>query len=104
MKKEKGYIFKTDKGDAKVIDYICYVDATRMNECYDVYLCQYNNNVAVVKVYSDDWDFSDIPILDKIINEVGYYSPNFIVIISLTSLGFQMQLVFNIKLLVFNIK
>lgn len=71
MKKEKGYIFKTEKGDAEVIDYICYVDSYKMEDCYDVYLCKYNNKVAVVKVYSDSYDFSDIPMLDKIIEGIG---------------------------------
>ena len=71
MKKEKGYIFKTEKGDAEVIDYICYVDSHKMDDCYAVYLCKYNNAVAIIKVYSDSWDFSDIPILDKIIEGIG---------------------------------
>jgi coenzyme F420-reducing hydrogenase delta subunit len=71
MKKEKGYIFKTEKGDAKVIDYICYVDSYKMDECYDIYLCKYNNSVAIVKVYCDSWDSSDIPIIDKIIEGIG---------------------------------
>jgi hypothetical protein len=71
MKKEKGYIFKTKKGNAEVIDYICYVDSHNMNDCYDVYLCKHNNAVVIVKVYWDSWDSSDIPIIDKIIEGVG---------------------------------
>ena len=71
MKKEKGYIFKTEKGDAEVIEHICYVDSYKMDECHDVYLCKYNNAVAIIKVYSDSWDFSDIPIVNKIIEGIG---------------------------------
>lgn len=71
MKKEKGYVFKTEKGDAEVIEHICYVDAIKMDDCYDVYLCKHNNAIAIVKVYWDSWDSSDIPIIDKIIDGVG---------------------------------
>ena len=71
MKKEKGYIFNTEKGDAEVIDYICHVDSCKMDECCDVYLCKYNNAIAIIKVYWDSWDSSDIPTVDKIIKGIG---------------------------------
>lgn len=71
MKKEKGYIFKTEKGNAEVIDFVCTVDSYSMDDCHDVYLCKHNNAVIIVKVYWDSWDGSDIPKIDKIINGVG---------------------------------